>query len=306
VHTDDGEERTYLVKTHIYSGESHEVLFITGEIRYLNIMGDWIYFRRELFNDENKMESGIYRMRTDGSDLERLPTEHTTVYNISVVGDWIYYRELIQDIRASSINRIHVESMAIEQIVAYDDVFITCFHVVDGWVYYGKVTSWTHVLRLNNGGWWIYRIRPDGTDGSRISTYGVDYHHFDEMFFDVVDNWVYFLDTALYSIFRMRLDGTEQQLITDRSDGRVGSHNIFDGWIYYNNFNPQPNGGLYRVTIDGRQTERIGDGQAFYISVVDGWIYHRTTRSLRLSALFPTMRIRMDGTDREVLSQGHL
>jgi hypothetical protein len=295
--TGNGEERTYFMKTHIDGGECFEIYVMVGEVRDLNVVGDWIYFNRLHLREENKAESGIYRMRTDGTGLQRLPTETISNYNVSVVGEWIYYREVLRDIRVSKINRMHRESMAIEQVVTSNATLIDSFHVIDGWVYYGEVDA--AMAPINNpAGWWIHRIRPDGTEGSRISTYGVDYRWEGSTFFDVVDDWVYYKDPATNFLHRMRLDGTEHQVIIDHS---AGWHNIFNGWIYYSTYNPPPLGsGLNRIKTDGSQMERVSDGSARPISVVHDWIYSRTVCDTRMM-LFPSMRVRMNGTNREIL-----
>ena len=64
--------------------------------------------------------------------------------------------------------------------------------------------------------------------------------------------WIYFISNDLFSIYRMRPDGTEQEKLS--SD--IAKHiNVLDGWVYYSNW--MDGKSIYRMRTDGSGRERL-------------------------------------------------
>jgi hypothetical protein len=175
--------------------------------------------------------------------------------------------------------------------------------VYNGWIYYAIPEEGISGIVQND----IYRIRTDGTRNTLISDNAVYFDWLMGEFFIVEGEWIYFLsatDDETILINRMRVNGSERQTIIWDD---VRCFNIFDGWIYYSNYSSYPQGSLYRVRTDGSQRERINNEPVFNISVINGWIYYNDGEWLghyyRAYNRVPLIRVRMDGTDREVLWQ---
>jgi hypothetical protein len=268
----------HLTKTHVDGGESIVILtYEEGPIRSINIIEDWIYFN---------MGYRIYRMRTDGSDLELLRDGRN--FNTTVVGDWVYFLNESSENEEDSILRMRRDGTN-EEALVFENV--SRFFVHEGWIYYREIGV--------RGG--IYRIRLDGSEKTKLS---------DDVSagniigcFNIYDGWIYYQQSG--SINKMRLDGTEHQVVVH------GDHiyrlNVFGGWIYYS-IAPTvgvPSGSLNRVRTDGSSMEIISFYSPHFIFVVDGWIFYKDGDIIDTDntpiELARMMRIRMDGTGWEFL-----
>lgn len=64
------------------NGDSCQKLY-DGTISDINVRGDWIYF--SVFQD------GIYKIRTDGTNAQKILDQRESISEISITDEWIYY-----------------------------------------------------------------------------------------------------------------------------------------------------------------------------------------------------------------------
>jgi len=147
----------------------------------------------------------------------------------------------------------------------------------DGWIYYCVPEGGS----IPEDG--IYRIRSDGSNNHYVGPMGYNIY--------IVDSWIY---SANNGIQRMRLDGTEQTVLSDQP---CDYFTVRDGQIYY--IDSRDGRKLYRMRVDGSGQELLTD-DCCYNFVVEDWIYY-AGRNSDDSGIF---RIRRDGTDREKLWDG--
>ena len=184
-------------------------------------------------------------------------------------------------------------------------------------------------VAIGSCGEWIFRreglpIRLVKTriDGTEYQVMDTGNGHVSEV--SVVGEWVYHtrvndsITSEWYrltgAIYRMRLDGTEAELIVN--DFGTFLH-VIDGWIYY--LNQDSNFNLYRVRTDGTGHERISDSVIITMNVADGWVFYNLFSQRHLGApesLFSQLiddsiyisqnsyiyKVRVDGTERTRLS----
>ena len=160
---------------------------------YLNIIGEWIYYRS--WGDGG----GIYRIRTDGSGREKLSEDRAAW--LSVVGAWVYYINGDD----GRVYRVRTDGTARERL---NTVSSTNLNVVDGWAYYSSDNK-------------VYRMKYDGS-ASEVLAEGT----FNSLI--VEDGWIYYADN--HGIRRLNIsNGTTQQLF----GSRVSYINVTDEWIYF-------------------------------------------------------------------------
>ena len=165
-----------------------ESLIYSGDIvsdHTMNICGDYAYFCASVDGQD-----GIYRIKTDGGELE-LFREGRTDYLIAD-GDWLYF----EGYRDNGIFRIGLDGSALEQVSAEAGGPISGLRAVsDGWVYYADPEGYLCRLHPNDGarqvicsdpgkdvnvvGDWVYFTRADDDGVSegiccRVRTDGSD------------------------------------------------------------------------------------------------------------------------------------
>ena len=110
----------------------------------------------------------------------------------------------------------------------------------------------------------------------------------------LVGQWLYYVDKNNGNrIFKARPDGTQVQLIVDRSCANL---NYYDGWLYYSDLSTA--GHLTKTKADGSETVKITevDTRTFML-VQDQWIYF--ANALDKDSIF---RIKHDGTERKEIA----
>ena len=179
--------------------------------------GDWIYFSRP---DES---FAIYKMRTDGSDYQRVGETYGNCIN--VVGDCIYFRKVEGDIK--SICKMRTDGSKLTTISENTGNYLS---VSDDWVYYGD----------ENDHYRLFSVRTDGSEEMAL-TEG------DAVFPCVYKDWVY--ATSGSEFYRIRIDGSETQRL---KDNYVDMYSISSDRIYYLDGNS-----IRRMRLDGSEDEEV-------------------------------------------------
>jgi RNA polymerase sigma factor (sigma-70 family) len=226
----------------------------------------WIYYSN--FNDNGSL------YRTNGEVREKLNNRQSTSLNIS--GGWVYYAEFNE-----GIYKIRFDGT--DETLVYAADGLLNFIIIGDYIIF---TTWGERL-LQNEGYNINRIKLDGTgEEERIRwivadsfSEGVDFH-IDE------DGWIYFIDKFYDTIFKIRVDGTEQTSLDTKALRLI----VHDGYIFYND----ENWALHRMNTDGTDNVLLRNSgvplnaMGNYILVRDENLY----------------RINFDGTDEVLIAEG--
>lgn len=87
------------------------------------------------------------------------------------------------------------------------------------------------------------------------------------------DDWIYFInDAENYSIYKMRLDGTEMQEVC--SD-KTACLTVSEGWIYYCKEDSDNN--VYKVRTDGSERTKLNSYHSNCLTVVGDWYISGTS-----------------------------
>jgi len=125
--------------------------------------------------------------------------------------------------------------------------------------------------------------------------------------------WIYY--SIGDSLYRVRIDGTEQAMLTQSGHMGISYINVVGDWIYYvdryvdfNNYSS--NNTLYRIRTDGSHKARLSDRHCEMVHVVGEWIYFSTFAVIEDDwekiMDFGIYRIRTDGTQESLIEYGNL
>lgn len=216
--------------------DGSEMTLIHGDdhVDYINVIGDWVYYR----NDSN-----IFKIKIDGTGNKRITDESTA--NIFVIGNVIYYNSYSG--QKISINKINSDGTKRTKIA---DVKSEAFTIEGDWIYYVD-------------GYNLVKIKTDGTKKTTILKDSMPFH------INVVGEWIYFTnykDGA--KLYKIKSDGKGKQKLNNlRTQGIY----VIGDWVYYQ---AQEHTGLFRVKTNGTNNEKpVKLSDINRINVIDDWIY---------------------------------
>lgn len=131
----------------------------------------------------------------------------------------------------------------------------------------------------------IFKIHKHGREGIKLVGEVCDY-------FDVVQDWVYYVTSKTYAISKVRIDGSQKTQLMASQPKPVNFIKVVDDWVYYK-YNLDE---LYRMRTDGREKTLLETSGCDFPNIVDGWIYYR--RSKENGKLY---KMRTDGSSKTKL-----
>ncbi|MEA4962438.1 DUF5050 domain-containing protein [Lutispora sp.] len=196
---------------------------------------DWIYLRDEI-------EGDIYRMREDGKDKVKLVDGY--VNSFCSDENFIYY-----------VSRFiyRVKPDGTDETILSDEATTNSNISISGeWIYFANEND-------NNK---LYKIRKDGTGLIKISDDQI-------CFVKATKDWIYYIirhdyyatEPTLDKICRIKTDGSQYEEIPHFSRGELKSLAVIGDWIYYRELTDSDQYSIYRVKIDGSNTNVPNNGQ---------------------------------------------
>jgi uncharacterized protein YkwD len=201
----------------------------------------------------------------------------------AIQGDWIYYTNndnWIPGIFSTDFYKMRTDGTKVTKL----DQGLTIsseINIAGDWIYY---RGW---------GGYLYKAKPDDSAATRLTDYSVEH-------IQVVDDWIYFSKRdiggcAEHNLYRIRIDGTDEQMLADSEDDKRMFVNIAGDWIYYSNASDGFK--LYKIRIDGTEKTKLNDEWSWYVNVVGDWIYYSDWDNGR-----NLYKIRTDGTNKTRLN----
>lgn len=220
----------------------------------LNLVGNWLYFiAYETSSDGQSATAKIYKMKTDGSDLQSI-TDDVTVnsYAITVVENEIYYINDEYQVCKISING------GDSSLVSEDKNGFLAIH--DGWIYYPDYSTEDYV---------ICKMKLDGSDKQQV---------IGEVMYDlnVVNDTIYFINKD-GNFCKVSVNGGDVTVVSELS---IYNANVSKGYVYYMRYdNPEAQDyivGLYRMKLDGSEEQKLKtfSNYSSFINVVGDWVMY--------------------------------
>jgi uncharacterized protein YchJ len=241
---------------------SDRIKLSNDNCRFINVVGDWIYY--QYYGDGGK----LYKIRTDGSDRTILNDDDS--WYINVVGDWIYYQNCSD---GGKLYKIRTDGSDRSKLNNDDSWYI---NVVDDLIYYQNCSD--------DGK--IYKIRTDGSGRSKLNNDS-------STFINVVSDWIYYLnDSDIHNnIYKIRTDGSDRTKLNNDLSAFI---NVVSDWIYYTNADDRFS--IYKIRTDGSDRTKLNNDFSTFINVVGDWIYYKNVYDNN-----KIYKIRTDGTQNELV-----
>lgn len=179
-------------------------------------------------------------------------------------GAWIYYSNI------SDNSKLYKKSKNGSEQAILSDKSALFINVVDDWIYF-----YSSLGRNETG---IYRVKIDGTKEEKIKEDGISGRI---TRFMVVDEWIYYSsmefdlsgETSEYkgdSLYKMKIDGTLNQKITDR---KIENFMVDGKYLYYLSYEKNNNSVLYKKSLYGKAETEIENGIGLQFLVHNQNIY---------------------------------
>lgn len=283
IYYNNNDKGLYKIKTDGTSRQ-HLSLDIAKDI---NVIGDYLYFYRSSSADKS---GGLAKLKNDGTkeslEVEEI-LEPESAYNVIVVDNWIYYGlPYSSDSNTEGLYRMKADIGISSKEKLYSKS-VGSLNIVNGWIYF----TYGHGLEVDNPG--TYRMKTDGTNVQQLSKNDVDS-------IILVNDWIYYVNDILdvddgRGIYKMRIDGSEKQLIY-ALEGIDTTFNIDNGQLYY--CSDLYSKGLYKISLDGKNNQKISSDYAENINIVENWIYYKSPDEDYKRSLY---RIKTDGSDKQLV-----
>ncbi len=245
--------------------------------RHLNFSDGWLYY--ENIDDEGR----IYRIKIDGSGREKI-SDHSA-WNTQYSDGWLYYGNIDDGNKIYKIKEDGSGTQKLNNAYSWDIL------VDEEWIYYENMDKHTGSGKI------IYRVKKDGSNDDMIIDNSADTIIIDK-------EWIYFTvfefdDFDLHHrLHRIKKDGTEPEQIGDDYALNIA---FSDGWIYYISGSEGTN--IYRLRSDGSGLEKLNEEYTFDFDLLGDWIYYQYRDYEDTQDDFKTGKMKIDGTQRQVLNE---
>lgn len=230
----------------------------------INVVGDWVYYINQ--------EQYIYRVKTDGSDKQKIGDVKTSYWsNLIVENETVYF---ISSEEGNRLYRINSDGSGLKRL---NNSITVKFTIEGDWVFYSKIKTlfsedipeveirkvykngasdtliisgggfnliahegWLYYTTLNNNNR-LYRVRYDGKDNTRISDDEVSQ-------LNLSGNRLVYSTTTEGVLISCEFDGRESHVLTSAANaGEIVG--IIGEWIYF--MRSDLGGRTFRMKVDG-------------------------------------------------------
>ncbi len=255
-------EQVGICKVRMNGENKEELLMDDFDILSINVYKNYIYFigvGLDAYSDTDEVDNKIYRMKTDGTDLEVINDNefNNDCYEIYVVNNSIYYIGVDENIYKMNLNGTE------RTLVSNNET---------GYI---GITNKYIIYNLENeagDNYVTYIMNLDGTNPRPIledtRLYSVD----------IYGDYVYYTNTDK-QIYRTKIDSGVEELILDDTAYNL---NLGGDYLYFLNYldaeNEDYTVALFRVKADGseEQAENIKTLSSYstFINVVGDWVMY--------------------------------
>lgn len=268
-----------------------------NNIGFANSQGDWIYY---MSLSDDGMEIALNKIKTDGTEKQKLIEKDWEISSINVYEDYIYFvafepaeeGEVIEDTSITSYphNRIYKMSTdGKECTIINDGNFsdnIISIYVTNDRIYYVGKNYNIYSMDLFGGDRTL--IKDNGTGFIGVSDKYILYNDYPEDAKSQTDFVTYVMD----------LDGSNARKINGKG---MYNPNIVGNVVYYVN---SENNAIHRVNIDGSNDEKIYDSKAYNMNVNGDYIYYLNYKDESEDSADDTAcihRVKTDGKEHEII-----
>ena len=241
-------------------GNSNSNLSNTGLVVSKN---NWVYF--------SNCNLGIYKMKTDGSEKEKLNDDGALFLNL--VGDYLYYIG-----NGQNIVKMKTDGSEKETIYNKRCLFAS---VIGEWIYFVELLEGAY-----HG--YVCKIKTDGSSYTKLSKNKYSSR------LNVQGDWIYYIDEDpskdwdnQNKPYKIKTDGTEEQKFNNESCGFSSCFIATDECVYQSTYDE-----MMKISHDGVVIKKITLPDDFYSACVqDDWIYYFGDGNM-----VPILKMKLDGS----------
>lgn len=243
-----------------------EIYMSSVDIISLNAYKNYIYFITDVQHDDNeedKVDNKIYRMRTDGSNLEVINDNdfNNECYEIYVLNNAVYYIG-----KQANICKMNLDGSNKQVVVDNDTGYLG---VTDKYIVYNKLST-----EGDETNYVTYIMDIDGTnerplvEGKRLYSVNIE------------DDYVYYINSENL-IYKTQIDSNTEELVYNTEAYNL---NIKDGYAYYLNYIDYFAGNysvaIYRVKLNRENEDEIAqmvkklETYSMFIDIVGDWVIY--------------------------------
>ena len=210
----------------------------------INIVDGWIYANFYVSDDSMYQGSGLYRLKTDGTQVTKLSDLH--LENISIVNNKIYGLSW----GADSVYSINLDGTQQTKLINYG---------------FSTLNVTEHALYMSNNA--IRAFDLDTGELTEALNTGISPEYF------IIDgDYVYYYESRYengYStkLYKYPLDGSSKPIVIIDNIYRF---NISNGYIFYVKLGES---GIFKATTDGANIEKISDISVNCFDIFDDYLY---------------------------------
>ncbi|WP_209124689.1 DUF6612 family protein [Alkalihalobacillus sp. BA299] len=203
---------------------------------------------KAVFYSNWMQESGIYKLTDDHLEKERI--SDVFAVDLNVVNDWLYYSD---EKDGFNVYRMRKDGTEVEKV---SNDYAIDLKVVDDWVFYKT----NHPLKNTQP---LFLVKAN--DGVKIQL-------IDDLFrYSIYDDQVVYQKEPQGVLYLLEIDEIRQTSPTI-IDYPASSFIVEDGWLYFES--AVENEGIYRVSLDGTQVERLTDVESQGFNVIGDELYY--------------------------------
>lgn len=256
-----------LYKSNLDGSEIKKIYEVDGENGYIGRLN--VVDNKIIFYGAAGDSAGLYRIKDDGSNLKRLISEpRNGGKEVYTIDKWIYYDDLYK----LSLNGDGSDKEKIDHF----DIINGTLNIDNGYIYYCAKD-------ITTDEYCIFKMNLDDSTNQKLST-GQVY----EM--SVYNGYIYYKEEN--SLYKMKTDGTENQLIIDKN---IGDYNVKDDCIYYIS---EDGSSLYKMKNDGTNNQKMNLNismidRYYGLFIVDNWLYFKADNCLQ--------RVELNGSNQKTI-----
>ena len=248
--------------------------------------GEWVYYCQKNTGRDYEHVDSIWKARADGSEGQELLKAEA--YSLNTEDGWLYFCDIEHTDAGyygqSRIKRMRTDGSKVETLFTEGSEMLGCFTVQDGWIYFPQ----TVYVQDGDSTCQLYRMRTDGSDLALLG---------DILWsnkFQVVEDTIYYMGKDANTLERMRLDGSNKEVLLAVADNTYRSNPyVWDGKVYYCVSEEE----WHCWDPETAQSTKLAFDSVELRGVYDGWVYYES-----YSEEEGLYRCRLDGTDVQYLS----
>lgn len=189
--------------------------------RYINVVGDWVYFVN------NKDDDRVYRMKTDGSEMQQLSTMYD-VRGLLAYKGYLYFNPY------SEYNKLYRMKDDGSDLTMINEQWIPFFMIYKDELY-----------MTQHGEYGIFKSALDGSGKTKLTDYYGGY-------FNILNDYIFYNNEVEgYQLYRMKTDGSDNVLWLPQS---VIYTCVNEGYLYFFN-DKDPEMRVHRMYYDSKELE---------------------------------------------------